>query len=248
MLFADSSDKTIIEKQKFKEKYLIYQHYNRFDFMANEEINFMDLACILKLTPDTVLEKFGSQINASFFDASNIAGTLKQKGLIDFSANYPGPNGMVLTDAGKNLINEANAKSSEPIDALDETILAQLSGGKRNPAELGTSLNLRPKDLALRIFKLSKQEYVIYELKNGNAEIMLTEKGFLKVPKMQAGSAQDNANQGQATSGPNAPKDHELEKQLLQKPQRKSLKNIYIILIILLIIAAVAVLYSRNLI
>ncbi len=149
--------------------------------MASDEINFMDLACILKITPDTVLEKFGSLINASFFDASNIAGTLKQKGLIDFTSNYPGPNGMVLTDAGKNLINEANTRSAEPFDNLDGTILTQLSAGKRLPNELSTTLNLRPKDLALRLYKLYKQEYMTYELKNGSVDMMLTEKGFLKI-------------------------------------------------------------------
>ncbi|MGC8699539.1 MAG: hypothetical protein ACP5RK_00855 [Candidatus Micrarchaeia archaeon] len=218
--------------------------------MANDEINFMDLACILKITPDTVLEKFGSQINASFFDASNIAGTLKQKGLIDFSANYPGPNGIVLTDAGKNLINEANAKSTEPLDSLDDSILAQLSGGKRNPAELGASLNLRPKDLALRLYKLSKQEYVIYELKNGNVEIMLTEKGFLKVPKAQQTGTQSTPQAGQAEAQQaNAPKDHELEKQLLQNQPKKSRKTLlYVVLIVILIIVIVAGLYLKHMI
>jgi len=216
--------------------------------MANDEINFMDLACILKITPDTVLEKFGSQINASFFDASNIAGTLKQKGLIDFTANYPGPNGMVLTDAGKNLINEANAKSAEPFDDLDKSILVQLSGGKRNPAELGASLNIRPKDLALRLYKLSKQEYITYELKNGNVEIMLTEKGFLAMPKAQgAQQANVQANPGQNRQEANVPPDHGLENQAINsKPKMPKKANL--ILLAILIILIIFILYYKNII
>jgi CTP-dependent riboflavin kinase len=144
-----------------------------------EEITFMDLAALTKITTNTQLEKLGSALNSSIFDASNIAGSLKQKGLIEFTAYYPGPNTITVTDSGKSLISEADAKSSEAFDDLDEGILKQLSGGKRIPAELQNTLNLRPKDLAMRLYKLTKQGYIVYELKNGGAEIMLTEKGFL---------------------------------------------------------------------
>lgn len=146
-----------------------------------EEINFLELACLLKVTPNTVLERFGSAINASIFDASNIAGSLKQHGLIDFTAYYPGPNEIVVTDAGKKLIAEADAKSTEAYDKLDDAVLAQLSNGKRIPVELQNTLNIRPKDLALRLYKLSKQGYMIYELKSGGVDLLLTETGFLKV-------------------------------------------------------------------
>ncbi len=146
-----------------------------------EEVNFLELAALLKVTPNTVLERFGSSINASIFDASNIAGSLKQKGLIDFTAYYPGPNEIVVTEGGKTLIAEAEAKSAQPFDQLDEAILSQLSGGKRIPKDLQNSLNLRPKDLALRLYKLSKQGFMIYELKSGGIDLLLTETGFLKV-------------------------------------------------------------------
>jgi hypothetical protein len=145
-----------------------------------EEINFLELACLLKVTNNTVLEKFGSAINSSIFDASNIAGTLKQNGLIDFTAYYPGPNEIVVTEEGKKLISEAETKSIEPFDKLDETILSQLSGGKKQPQEIQSEINIRPKDLALRLYKLNKQSYIIYELKSGTVDIMMTEAGFLK--------------------------------------------------------------------
>ena len=159
--------------------------------MADEEIiTFTDLACLLKITPETTLEKFGSTINASIYDAAQISGTLKQKGLIDFTAYYPGPNSMAITDAGKALKDEAEAKSAETLDNLDEEILVQLSGGKRLPLELQSTLNIRPKDLTLRLYKLSKQNYIGYELRNGSVELMLTEQGFLKAKATPAATPQ----------------------------------------------------------
>ncbi|VVB76996.1 Uncharacterised protein [uncultured archaeon] len=139
----------------------------------------------MKITPETTLERFGSTINASIYDAAQISGTLKQKGLIDFTAYYPGPNSMTITDLGKSLKAEAETRSSETLDNLDEEILTQLSGGKRMPLELQSTLNIRPKDLALRIYKLDKQSFLSYELKNGNVELMLTEQGFLKTRSKQ---------------------------------------------------------------
>jgi Mn-dependent DtxR family transcriptional regulator len=154
-----------------------------------ENVNFLDLACLLKMSPETTLEKLGSLVNSSVFDAANIAGTLKQKGLIDFTAYYPGPSNIILTESGKKLEADVEAKSAEPLDTLDEEILRQMSSGKRYPVELASSLNVRPRDLTFRIYKLFKQSYLSYELKNGNVELMLTEQGFLKAkptPVVQA--------------------------------------------------------------
>ena len=161
--------------------------------MVAEDINFLDLACLLRIGPDTVMEKFGGLINTSFFDASTIAGTLKQKGLIEFTNDYPGPNGILISQLGKSIITEAEAKGSEPFDTLDSTILQQMSGGKRVPMELGNSLNIRSRDLAMRLYKLYKQNYIIYDLKNGGVELLLTEGGFLKVKNIQPNAAQNIA-------------------------------------------------------
>ncbi len=160
-------------------KLFIYSYVRISDTMP-EEITFLELAGLLKITPNMALERFGSAINSSIFDASNLAGTLKQHGLIDFTAYYPGPNEMLITDAGKALIAEADSKAAEPFDNLDDAILLQLSGGKRMPVELQNTMNLRPKDLALRLYKLTKQGFIIYELKSGGVDLMLTESGFLK--------------------------------------------------------------------
>ncbi len=145
-----------------------------------DEITFMDLACLMSLTPDITFEKFGSAINSSIFDASNLAGTLKQKQLIDFSSYYPGPNTIVISETGKTLMAEADTKATTPFDTLDQEVLTQVSGGKRIPIELQNTLNIRSKDLALHLYKLWKQGLIIYELRSGTVNLQLTEAGYLK--------------------------------------------------------------------
>lgn len=213
-----------------------------------DEVNFVDLACLLQIKPDMPLEKFGSAINASIFDASNLAGTLKQKSLVEFTSYYPGPNTIIVTDAGKALITEAESRTAEPLDILDEAILAQLSTGKKAPIEMQNTLNLRPKDLAMRLYKLFKQGLLIYELKSGTVDLLLTEKGFLKASKPQPQAAQnpppqphqdepqqDSMQQQQPSQQqPNVP-----QPELPPFQKKKGSKIPIIVLIVLLIILAI---------
>ncbi|MEM0124098.1 MAG: hypothetical protein QXF41_00950 [Candidatus Micrarchaeaceae archaeon] len=213
--------------------------------MAVAGINFLDLACLTKITPETTVEKFGGIINSSFYDVANITGTLKQKGLVDFTSNYPGPNGLVITDAGKQLLAEADAKSAEAFDEFDGEILRQLSGGKRLPDELAAALNINSKDLALRLYKLYKQEYIMYEIKNGVIELTLAEKGFLKVKglpqgaqQVQAAAAEQQQPQ-QAAQAAQAPQTAPLQ---VKKPSN----TIKFVLVIIVIILLLAVLYYKG--
>ncbi len=221
-----------------------------------EEINFLQLACLLKVNQNTILERFGSAINASIFDASNIAGTLKQNGLIDFTAYYPGPNEIMVTDVGKSLIAEADAKSGEPFDKLDEAVLAQLSGGKRIPVELQNTLNIRPRDLALRLYKLNKQGYLIYNLKSGGVDLLLTEAGFLKVnasqpiqkpaaPQAQMQQPVKQQAQGQQQGAAGTPTAEEIASQIPPlKPRMKIGKGV-IVAIVAIVIVIVAASYAH---
>ncbi|HVA82592.1 MAG TPA: hypothetical protein VNF06_00310 [Candidatus Aquilonibacter sp.] len=219
--------------------------------MVVEDINFLDMACLLKIGPDTVMEKFGGLINTSFFDASTIAGTLKQKGLIEFTNDYPGPNGILVTAAGKTLIAEAEAKGSEPFDALDSTILVQMSAGRRLPFELANTLNLRGKDLAFRIYKLYKQNFLIYDLKNGGVELLLTEGGFLKVKEIAPNAAPNVAQQkSQGGSMSQIGKMLQGNAQPQQDPNAKKGMGrtpLLIVLLIIIIIAALVVAKSQGL-
>ncbi len=144
----------------------------------SDEINFLDLITLSRITPDLVVEKFGSKINSSYFDAANILGTLRIKGLIGFSADFPGQNAITVTDVGKALMKEAEDRSKGPFDQIDFAILLQMKSGKRSYVDIGNAVNLRPKDLAMHLYKLGKQQYAVEEIRNGLVEVMLTEKGL----------------------------------------------------------------------
>ena len=147
--------------------------------MANE-INFMDVTVLKRIKPDTTVEKFGGLINSSFFDASNALGTLKLKGLVDFTTYVPGQNSITVTEMGKKLLEEADSKEKMPFDQLDLAILVQLSAGKRNLADLSTAVNINSKDLAMHLYKLGEQQYISVDIKNGSLDMSLTEKGFMQ--------------------------------------------------------------------
>ncbi len=170
-----------------------------------DEPNFMDLVTLLRVKPDSTVERFGSAINSSFFDASNILGTLKQKGLIDFTTMFGSQNAISVTDLGRQLISEAEAKAPTIFDHLDMEILKQLSGGKRSITDLSGAVNVRPKDLALHIYKLSAQQYLDYELSSGKLSIMLTEKGFMQVKQGMPAEPASPAQAGQPGAAPQPP-------------------------------------------
>jgi hypothetical protein len=241
-----------------------------------EEFDFLDLMALTKIGQDTVVEKFGSLINSSFFDASNILGTLKIKGLIDFSTTFPGQNAITITDLGKQLINEASSKVSEPFDQLDLAILQQLSGGKRTLVDVGSAVNISPRPLALHLFKLTQQQYVSTTLRSGTVGMMLTEKGFLQMKQgmptpaappqvatvqptpqqaatLQAGAPQAPSVQPQAVPlQPQAPPSQqpmsiqEVERVLAQARNRR--RNIIILTIVIVVVIAAAAMFAFNLI
>ena len=158
-----------------------------------DDITFLDIACLMKISDDTTLERFGSSINASIFDASNIAGTLKQKDLIDFTSIFPGPNSIAVTENGKAVLLEAEQRAATPFDNLDKSILSQIASGKSSPKDIQSSISLNSRDLGMRLYKLSKQNFLTYELKSGQVDILLTEQGFLKASPQQTPQQQPHA-------------------------------------------------------
>ena len=236
-----------------------------------DEPNFLDLASLSRITPDLVVEKFGSKINSSFFDGSNILGTLRLKGLIDFTANFPGQSVITITEVGKQLLKEAADKSTMPFDSVDLAILQQLQVGKRSYIDIGNAVNLRPKDLAMHLYRLTQQQYTVYEIKNGMLDIMLTDKGLMQAkagmpqPEMmkQAAAAPQPAAPQMMKAPAAAPEQpasaaesqaaahggmsiDEIEMEI--KSSKRS-RNVKIIIVVIVAIAAVvAVLYARGLI
>jgi hypothetical protein len=230
-----------------------------------DTINFVDLIALSRITPEATVERFGGLINSSFFDASNILGTLKQKGLVDFVTSFPTQSSITLTVDGKQLLDDAKQKSTLPLDTLDMAVLIELSNGKRNLQDLANGVNVTPKDLAMHLFKLSDQQFVSYELRNGNVAMALTEKGFLQVKTgapvssaqvQQPQPVQADQNQYVAPVGtsqpleqmqPEPPKTEQDLKQLETKiVNAKKMKSIIILVIIIIAVAALGYLYLTH--
>lgn len=146
-----------------------------------DNISFVDLVSLMRITPDATVERFGSLINSSFFDASNILGTLKQKALVDFVTQFPSQSAITVTEQGKQLIADAGQKATEPVDKLDAELLKKISEGSKTLPAIAENVNITPKDMAFHLYKLSVQQFLSYELRNGSVDIKLTEKGFLAV-------------------------------------------------------------------
>lgn len=236
-----------------------------------DEINFLDLVALTNITPGLVVEKFGGKINSSFFDGSNILGTLRLKGLVDFTANFPGQSVISITEAGKQLLAEAEERAKAPFDAVDFAIVTQLQGGKRSYVDIGGAVNLRPRDLAMHLYKMGRQQYIVYDIKNGNIDIMLTEKGLLQAkagfqPAQPAASAPvsqpvaravgmqptQGAQQIETPQPPEAQNSQddqalaELEKKIAHDKKRKKVR--IIILIGIVIIIVIVLLLLKNII
>ena len=101
-----------------------------------DNITFIDLVALTRITSDSTVERFGGLINSSFFDASNILGTLKQKGLVDFITQFPSQSAITVTEQGKALIEEVQEKSTLPFDKLDLEILVTISSGSKTLPDL----------------------------------------------------------------------------------------------------------------
>lgn len=147
------------------------------DFMA-DEVNFFDLVALLKIKPGVTVERYGGLINSSFFDGATVLGTLQQKKLVSLTTAMPDQNPITVTETGKQLLTEADDRAKQEFDHLDLEILVQVSKGKTTPEDLGKAVNVRPKDLAMHLYRLTKQDFATYELASKNVTMMLTEKGF----------------------------------------------------------------------
>lgn len=207
----------------------------------------MDLYALTKITPDSVVERFGSSINSSFFDASNILGGLKIKKLIDFTTLFGNQNAITITDEGKKLLDEANTRAAEPFDHLDLTILTQLSKGSRSPNDLSTSMNITPKDLAMHIYKMEAQGFISAEFRNGNLGISLTEKGFIQAKTGMPGAAPMSQQAG-VVAQPGQQAQQGAEQPMQDQPLPKSHKPLIIAVVVVVIIVVVFALWQLHII
>jgi len=156
-----------------------------------EELTFTDLAVLERIDETTVVEKFGTKINSSFFDAANILGTLKQKGLIDFRSQFPGPSEVFLTDKGKMVLAMAKEKGAQEVDRLDEIILSTIANGYKDPKRIEEKLNVRSSDLAYHLGRVTAQNFASYSFRSGKVEFSLTDEGFKRAGYPQPPSEEE---------------------------------------------------------
>jgi predicted transcriptional regulator len=158
-----------------------------------EETTFLDMAVLQRIDAESTVERFGTKINSSFFDAANILGGLKLKGLVSIESKFPGPSSVALTPAGSELLKQADERSAADIDTLDLAILSKVAEGAAEEAAIAGALNIRSQDLAFHIYKLAKKALLGYQLRGGKTFFSLTEEGFKQVgyrPKKEAAPAQ----------------------------------------------------------
>ena len=145
------------------------------------ELNFLDLVILKRVDADSSVEKFGGIINTSFFETANLLGTIKIKGYIDIESSVGGISKVTLTDAGNSILQVAEQRGKEPIDALDNAILHALAGGAKELESLTSQLNIRAADLSIHLNKLASQGFIDYTVRSAKVSFMLTEQGFNSV-------------------------------------------------------------------
>ncbi len=162
------------------------------------ELTFLDIVVMQRIEPESLVERFGSKINSSFFDTANILGGLKLKGYIDILSS-PGNSEIKITESGQKILEEAEARSGEEVDALDTAVIEAIAVGMRDVSALTGELNVRSSDLALHIYKLVKKNLIDYEVHSGKVELMLTEEGFNRVsPEKRAAKKEEKVQKEEA--------------------------------------------------
>jgi hypothetical protein len=160
---------------------------------GTRELTFEDLLVLKRIDADTVVERFSSKINASFFEAANLLGKLKLKGYVDIEAS-PGLSKVWLTEGGKTILHVADARAGEETDNLDISVLRAISGGSNSASGTSKSLNLRHSDLAFHLYRLLAHDLIDYNMHTSKAgwevNISLTEAGFNKLGSSPAPEAQ----------------------------------------------------------
>lgn len=146
-----------------------------------EDIDFLDTVLVSRIDKNTTLENFGGKINTSFFEAANLLGRLKVKGLVTFEQTIGGHSPVKLTDKAHTILSLIKEKSEERFDNLDSTILKVVANGADNHIKVEKGINIASFDVALHLNKLYYKGYLDYFIRSGRVTLRLTEKGFAKV-------------------------------------------------------------------
>jgi DNA-binding Lrp family transcriptional regulator len=194
---------------------------------GDKELTFLDLMVLQRIGPDTTLERFGSKINSSYFDAANILGSIRLKGYVEIESSI-GASKVSVSEAGKAILAMAEEKSHGEIDELDKRILGEVSRGVKDVGRIGDSLNIRSGDLSYHIYKLVKNNYVDYDLRAGKVSVMLTENGFKNArPAEEEPGADENLGE-EIAEGKDGPGPGELKPVDIRAERARSKMDYYV--------------------
>lgn len=142
-----------------------------------KDLTIMDLVVLDKVEKDSVMDSFGGKLYSSFFDTASLMGTLQVKKLIQINSSI-GRSIVNRTDYGELVLISANDRAKEPLDSLDHAILKTIASGAKTFEAVCAELNIRTDDLSVHLYRLIKQGYADYEVRNAKLTLNLTENGF----------------------------------------------------------------------
>lgn len=146
--------------------------------MFMEQVALIELIALSKIDNDSTVENFGGIVNSSFFEAANLVGGLKIKGLVDIMSEFPGPSPVKITPKGKKLLKDVTDRIEEKQDRLDKSVLEKIGQGFRTENEIERELNVATSSLAVRFYKLKETGMLEWTIRNGKVALSLTENGF----------------------------------------------------------------------
>jgi len=141
------------------------------------DLTFLDLVVLEKIQGDTVMDTFSGMIGTSFFETAEVMGKMKTKGIIDIVPTI-GKSILKRTPLGDSVLKQAETRIAEPLDELDYALIRTIASGVTEFDRTQEQMNIRSEDLSYRVYKVTKQGYIDYIVKNAKTFFSLTESGF----------------------------------------------------------------------
>ncbi|MEM2974730.1 MAG: hypothetical protein QW112_03875, partial [Candidatus Micrarchaeia archaeon] len=141
------------------------------------DLNFLDIVMLEKIQGEAIMDSFSGMIGTSFFETAEVMGKMKVKGIVDIIPTI-GKSIVKRTPTGEMVLKQADAKVTEPLDELDYALMKTIASGVNEFGRIQEQINIRSEDIAYRIYKITKQGYVDYTIRNARTYLTLTESGF----------------------------------------------------------------------
>jgi hypothetical protein len=142
------------------------------------DLNFLDIVVLERIQGETVMEKFSGELGSFFLETAELMGNMKKKGLIEFVESGVSRSVVKRTEAGEAVLRQADMKITEHLDELDHAVIKSIAAGTNEFNKMQEQMNVRSEDLAYRCYKVTKQGYADYTIRNMKTFLTLTESGF----------------------------------------------------------------------